>query len=77
MVTIIYNELTQYNIEVEGLTEDELNEMDEDDIKNLINDMVGTRLYEGEIKENEHHINQYELLNEDNESIKYFEENYE
>lgn len=80
MVTIVYNELTQYNIEVEDLTEEEVKEMSEKDIKSLIDDMVGRRVYDGEygeIRENEHHRNEFEVLNEDEKSIKYFQENYD
>jgi predicted nucleotidyltransferase component of viral defense system len=78
MVTIIYNELTQYNIDVDDLTEDDIKDMDEEDIKDLVDSLVGRRDYDIDMmRENEHHRNEYEILNEDEESIKYFEESYD
>lgn len=77
MITLIYEERTQYNVDIPDLTQEDIDDMTEDDIKELVDSTLGRRDYKGEILENEHHKNQYEILNEDDESIIYFEENYD
>lgn len=78
MVTIVYNELTQYNIDVADLNEEDIENMDKEDVKDLVDSLVGRRDYDADmIAENEHHRNEYEILNEKEESIKYFDESYD
>ena len=57
------------------MTEEDIKNMSDEEISSLVESMVGTQTYNneyGEIHVNDHTMDQYEVLNEDEDSIKKF-----
>ena len=72
MITIAYQSIQYLDIEIEGLTEGDIEEMTDEEVMKLVEDTY-TFSERDDFSCSENIMEKYEVLNEDDKSIRYIE----
>lgn len=72
MITIAYQSIQYLDIEIEGLTEEDIKDMSDDEVMKLVEDTY-VHNERDDFSCSENIIERHEILNENDESIRYIE----